>query len=172
MGIHLLSSVTMKYPISLALFALCLAFMTKAISFGEPGDDPEEIEMIQAEIARIETQLEEQVKYEASSAQQAQCRDDNNNCRSWSRNGECQKNPGYMLINCQKSCDVCSDVCNCMNPWNGLLAHYGDPANTCSSRNFCYVSCSSDCRDRRLAQGRGRCWSRVACNDDPKRSEK
>ena len=42
--------------------------------------------------------------------------------------------------------------------------HMGDSDNTCKSGNFCYVSCSSDCYDRKAARGRGRCWSRVACD--------
>uniref|UniRef100_A0A7S2EJ16 Fe2OG dioxygenase domain-containing protein n=1 Tax=Ditylum brightwellii TaxID=49249 RepID=A0A7S2EJ16_9STRA len=38
--------------------------------------------------------------------------DNHPDCQSWSRRGECEANPGYMLINCQKSCFSCieSDV--------------------------------------------------------------
>jgi hypothetical protein len=32
------------------------------------------------------------------------CVDTNQNCAAWASRGECQKNPGYMLKNCCKSC--------------------------------------------------------------------
>jgi len=35
------------------------------------------------------------------------CHDDNQYCPSWARAGECQRNPGYMLQHCKKSCHVC-----------------------------------------------------------------
>jgi len=36
------------------------------------------------------------------------CTDDNDNCEYWASVGECEANPGYMLVNCRKSCAVCS----------------------------------------------------------------
>ena len=35
------------------------------------------------------------------------CEDKNQHCKSWALNGECEKNPKYMLFNCSKSCGVC-----------------------------------------------------------------
>ncbi|XP_028391417.1 serine protease 44-like [Dendronephthya gigantea] len=35
------------------------------------------------------------------------CKDNSNNCAYWGGNGECTKNPNYMLLHCQKSCAVC-----------------------------------------------------------------
>jgi uncharacterized protein YjbI with pentapeptide repeats len=35
------------------------------------------------------------------------CIDLNNNCVNWTIQGECQKNPSYMLERCKKSCKVC-----------------------------------------------------------------
>jgi len=32
------------------------------------------------------------------------CIDNNANCSEWAKRGECSKNPGYMLVNCKKSC--------------------------------------------------------------------
>eukprot|EP00091_Calanus_sinicus_P010466 TRINITY_DN2430_c0_g1_i2.p1 TRINITY_DN2430_c0_g1~~TRINITY_DN2430_c0_g1_i2.p1 ORF type:complete len:149 (-),score=38.80 TRINITY_DN2430_c0_g1_i2:226-672(-) len=57
--------------------------------------------------------------------------------------------------------------CECTNPWLGqrYQEHKGDPGKTCP--RFCYVDCRSDCRDKRQARGRGRCWSKVACQDIP-----
>ena len=34
------------------------------------------------------------------------CRDLDSNCESWSKAGECEKNPNYMLSNCKKSCSI------------------------------------------------------------------
>merc|ERR1712243_155755 len=42
----------------------------------------------------------------------SECADDNSNCASWARDGECQKNPGYMLVSCKRSCNVCNDCVN------------------------------------------------------------
>lgn len=35
----------------------------------------------------------------------AAAEDNNENCKMWAERGECDKNPGYMLAECQKSCD-------------------------------------------------------------------
>ena len=35
------------------------------------------------------------------------CKDNNKNCDGWAKIGECEKNPGYMLSNCMKSCGTC-----------------------------------------------------------------
>ncbi len=39
------------------------------------------------------------------------CVDKYLNCEMWSRNGECEKNSGYMHINCKKSCNTCHISC-------------------------------------------------------------
>jgi len=36
-----------------------------------------------------------------------ECRDNHQLCPVWARGGQCQRNGGYMLRNCQKSCEVC-----------------------------------------------------------------
>lgn len=35
------------------------------------------------------------------------CKDNNQWCNWWMRRGECRINPGYMKVNCKKSCRVC-----------------------------------------------------------------
>lgn len=35
------------------------------------------------------------------------CTDDDEQCPSFARDGECQRNPGYMSTRCRKSCNVC-----------------------------------------------------------------
>uniref|UniRef100_A0A7R9ZUD1 ShKT domain-containing protein n=1 Tax=Pseudo-nitzschia arenysensis TaxID=697910 RepID=A0A7R9ZUD1_9STRA len=37
----------------------------------------------------------------------AACTDSNSECSSWASNGQCSKNPGWMLANCALSCNVC-----------------------------------------------------------------
>ncbi|KAL9961856.1 hypothetical protein ACROYT_G030887 [Oculina patagonica] len=39
------------------------------------------------------------------------CGDCEVQCPLWAQNGECEKNPGWMRVNCQKSCMVCSSAC-------------------------------------------------------------
>ncbi len=36
------------------------------------------------------------------------CTDRNSYCASWASRGECNRNPGYMNVNCKKSCRRCS----------------------------------------------------------------
>ncbi|XP_074616194.1 transmembrane prolyl 4-hydroxylase-like [Acropora palmata] len=38
------------------------------------------------------------------------CTDNDFTCVRWAKSGECQKNPKYMLKNCQLSCEVCKDA--------------------------------------------------------------
>jgi len=40
--------------------------------------------------------------------QSSLCVDRNRFCASWARNGECQKNPNYMLVSCRRSCRACT----------------------------------------------------------------
>ena len=35
------------------------------------------------------------------------CQDENSNCGSWAKLGQCATNPGYMLSNCKESCGNC-----------------------------------------------------------------
>ena len=35
------------------------------------------------------------------------CENENPSCDQWAKTGECDKNPGYMLISCKKACKVC-----------------------------------------------------------------
>merc|ERR1712142_121361 len=58
---------------------------------------------------------------------------------------------------------IVADSCKCMNPWEGqrMNQHIGDPKNICPK--YCYVSCDSDCSDKKAAINKGRCWSKMAC---------
>ncbi|KAL4452128.1 hypothetical protein ABPG75_007790 [Micractinium tetrahymenae] len=35
------------------------------------------------------------------------CTDDDEKCEEWAVMGECEKNPGFMHVNCRRSCEVC-----------------------------------------------------------------
>lgn len=37
----------------------------------------------------------------------ANCVDRHHNCAVFERQGECHKNPGWMIVNCAKSCNAC-----------------------------------------------------------------
>ena len=39
-----------------------------------------------------------------------ECEDTDGDCSWWASHRECTNNPGYMLINCRKSCGVCKDM--------------------------------------------------------------
>jgi hypothetical protein len=38
------------------------------------------------------------------------CDDNNERCEEWASNDECEKNPRYMLRECEKSCKVCETL--------------------------------------------------------------
>jgi len=52
------------------------------------------------------------------------CKDEHEQCEMWASLLECDSNPGYMLRNCKKSCNICGD--------NGstLPTNYGDHGDT------------------------------------------
>lgn len=52
------------------------------------------------------TCVEEESKNTSSSSG---CKDEHTKCPEWAGLGECQENPGYMLRNCKKSCNICND---------------------------------------------------------------
>ena len=41
----------------------------------------------------------------AAAATLAAAQDNHESCAFWAENGECDANPGYMLVNCKTSCD-------------------------------------------------------------------
>merc|ERR1739844_727520 len=47
---------------------------------------------------------------EAEAGEDVPCVDNSKHCPVWSKTGECEKNPDYMLVNCRKSCKVCTGV--------------------------------------------------------------
>ena len=49
------------------------------------------------------------------------CKDTNEQCADWAKDGECKNNPAYMLPNCAKSCNMCGpkETPKCFNLYNG-----------------------------------------------------
>ena len=43
------------------------------------------------------------------------CIDTDIQCAYWASQGECQKNPGYMLTSCPLSCNQCKEECTNLN---------------------------------------------------------
>jgi hypothetical protein len=43
--------------------------------------------------------------------QREECKEQNDNCCNWAANGECEKNPSFMLGSCQRSCNLCGGGC-------------------------------------------------------------
>ncbi|CAK8675296.1 unnamed protein product [Clavelina lepadiformis] len=71
------------------------------------------------------------------------CRDSNVRCQSWAQNGECQKNPGYMNINCCESCS--QSACLDSSPYCPVWASVG----YCQSsvyHQYMVQNCKRSCR--------------------------
>jgi len=45
------------------------------------------------------------------------CKDTNEYCATWAKNGECQVNPGWMLKNCPVACKECDNTCADHEPY-------------------------------------------------------
>ncbi|XP_021001038.1 hatching enzyme 1.2 isoform X2 [Parasteatoda tepidariorum] len=45
--------------------------------------------------------------YQCSSQHKKECTDTDSQCRGWAENGECKRNPKWMVTNCRKSCNQC-----------------------------------------------------------------
>lgn len=73
------------------------------------------------------------------------CMDSNVNCPGWAARGECARNPGYMNVNCVKSCNLCGGGNSCLdsNPSCSSWASRGE-----CSRNPAYmlVNCKKSCK--------------------------
>jgi hypothetical protein len=72
------------------------------------------------------------------------CQDLNANCGPWASNGECQKNPGYMLTNCCASCQQHqAPNCQDLHPNCGYWASYGE----CQKNpGYMLTNCCASCQ--------------------------
>jgi len=69
------------------------------------GEEPTEYDEYDEE--GVEGDVAEPVLLENGEIKDDQCEDKNENCTWWAEIGECEKNPGYLLQNCPKSCNYC-----------------------------------------------------------------
>lgn len=51
---------------------------------------------------------------------------DNSHCATWAKEGECQKNPNWMLKGCPLSCNECKNDCNDLNIYCKQWADSGE----------------------------------------------
>merc|ERR1739844_8739 len=76
---------------------------------------------------------------EAEAGEDVPCVDNSKHCPVWSKTGECEKNPDYMLVNCRKSCKVCTvdgnwnfwgswSSCDALSGKRRRTRHCNDPA--------------------------------------------
>ncbi|CAL4080971.1 unnamed protein product, partial [Meganyctiphanes norvegica] len=75
------------------------------------------------------------------------CEDTNPSCSQWAANGECSKNPGFMLVNCRSSCYNCPSaqgnvLCEDTNPSCSQWAANGE---CLKNPGFMLVNCRSSC---------------------------
>jgi len=88
------------------------------------------------------------------------CSDANDNCKYWAENGECKKNPGYMLTNCCKSCK------------GGTTANCVDKDDNCPNwkDQYCTNPTYSDWMSKNCAKSCGTCGTTAVkdpCSPNP-----
>ena len=73
----------------------------------------------------------------------AACKDDDRSCSMWSREDECEKNPGFMLKTCPASCRRCQSLaCNDAHPECAQWAEAGEcQTNAEFMLEHCRFSC-------------------------------
>ena len=57
----------------------------------------------------IDADADADADYVEDSVKDSNCQDEHTKCFDWSRIGECDENPGYMLHSCRRSCMKCPD---------------------------------------------------------------
>jgi prolyl 4-hydroxylase len=74
---------------------------------------------------------------------EADCQDTSDSCVAWAKSGECNSNPGYMHLNCKRSCNICTcvdlDVERCPH-W----AYHNNCAG--DQETFMYIKCIKSCK--------------------------
>ena len=72
------------------------------------------------------------------------CLDQHVTCPEWQRGGECEKNPGWMLLNCKNSCKVCEHRAACAN--NNNICEFSQKQGECvKNPNWMNVHCAKSC---------------------------
>lgn len=89
-----------------------------------------------------------------------ECVDLKDECAFWADQNECAKNPGYMLIECMKSCNVCPDP----NKAPPMCKNEDDRCDDWALQGECYanpsymiISCPKACKSCHLLDADVRC---------------
>ena len=79
-------------------------------------------------------------------AENGECKNnhDDTECDLWAYAQECDNNPDYMLVECKKSCNICSSVCK--NSGGESSCDYWASTGECDKNpNFMLVFCKKSC---------------------------
>jgi len=85
------------------------------------------------------------------------CTDDNQNCEYWASVGECEANPAYMLVNCRKSCGVCTTTPSPQPPSTPAPTPAPTPTPPAGSGQCCYGGCGQSCQGGWCGLSQGNC---------------
>lgn len=73
------------------------------------------------------------------------CQDKNSSCASWASRGECRRNPGYMKINCCKSCKGGGSTGSCRDS-NARCSEWAGKGECSRNPGYMLVNCKKSCR--------------------------
>jgi len=86
-----------------------------------------------------------------------ECKDGHKHCATWASMGECQKNPSWMLKNCQISCNECDNKCSDHNEHCAAWASRQEcTKNPLYMNVYCAKSCKK-CQSKNCADEKDDC---------------
>jgi predicted 2-oxoglutarate/Fe(II)-dependent dioxygenase YbiX len=101
------------------------------------------------------------VSFVLAAAAAVPCRDDSRDCITWARDGECDKNPGYMHTACRKSCNTCEfnrgsvdaggGQQHVQHSQDGAVSEFAVPAGHISETMRRAIDAFSDCNPQLLS---------------------
>ena len=74
---------------------------------GESHPGTDRFAIIVVQVFELSAAVAEAQRALAKAPVEVVCADDAEGCRGWSKDGECEKNPGYMKVHCKLSCGLC-----------------------------------------------------------------
>jgi hypothetical protein len=90
----------------------------------------------------------------------AECVDSMNECEFWAQHNECANNPGYMLVECMKSCNVCPDLTKpaqeCKNE-DERCPDWALGGECAKNPSYMLMNCAHACRTCHLLDADVRC---------------
>eukprot|EP00041_Stephanoeca_diplocostata_P011032 m.178058 g.178058 ORF g.178058 m.178058 type:complete len:255 (-) comp18385_c0_seq5:8353-9117(-) len=98
--------VTTKESGFLRVGILAVAVVVAAVLYGKLHGSPKPEEQGGAPIDVAERRSDR--SDEQLESDDPTCVDTSDNCAAWAQSGECDRNPGYMHVNCARSCSMCT----------------------------------------------------------------